>query len=210
MRAREHWEDVYGRRQPEQVSWYRPHLERSLRTIDGAGLGRDAAIIDVGGGASTLVDDLLARGHTNLTVLDVSAKAIDAAKTRLGEDARRVRWLVADITEVELPRATYDFWHDRAVFHFLLDEADRGRYVAAARRALKPGGHVLLATFGPDGPTRCSGLDVVRYGADELQAQLGPDFVNVESATEIHKTPWGADQSFVYCYARLSPAEASA
>jgi len=200
---REHWEEVYGRKRPGEVSWYRPHLERSLRFIDEAGLGPDAGIIDVGGGASTLVDDLLTRGFTSLTVLDVSAKAIDAAKARLGEDAGRVRWLVADITGVELPPAAYDFWHDRAVFHFLGDAELRRRYIAAVRTSVKPGGLVLVAGFGPEGPTRCSGLEVVRYGPDELFAQFGADFERVATSTEVHTTPWGAAQPFVYCLCRM-------
>jgi SAM-dependent methyltransferase len=204
MRSREHWEAVYERKPADQVSWYRPHLEQSLGFIDTAGLAPDAAIIDVGGGAATLVDDLLARGHSNVTVLDVSPRAIDAARVRLGSRAERVHWLAADITAVELPPAAYDFWHDRAVFHFLRDEADRRRYVAAVRRSVKPGGHVLVATFGPEGPTKCSGLDIVRYGADELHAAFGADFQKVGSATEVHTTPWGSEQQFVYCYCRLS------
>jgi SAM-dependent methyltransferase len=204
MTTREHWESVYERKQPSEVSWYRPHLEQSLRYIDAAGLAPDAAIIDVGGGASTLVDDLLARGFTNVTVLDLSARAIDAAKARLGARAARVRWVIADATEAGLPAAAYDFWHDRAVFHFLGDERDRRRYVATVRRSLKPGGQILLATFGPDGPTRCSGLDVTRYDADQLQAQLGADFERLGSATEVHTTPWGAAQQFVYCHCRLA------
>ncbi|HMF41478.1 MAG TPA: class I SAM-dependent methyltransferase [Polyangia bacterium] len=201
--ARDHWESVYQARQPDQVSWYRPHLETSLRFIDAAGLGPEAAIIDVGGGASTLVDDLLSRGYVNVTVLDVSPTAIAAAKARLGERAGRVHWLAADITRAELPARAYDLWHDRAVFHFLRDATDRQRYVAAVRRSVKPGGRVLVATFGPEGPTRCSGLEVVRYGADELRAQFGDDFQPVESATEIHTTPRGAAQQFVTCHWRL-------
>jgi len=204
MRSREHWEGVYERKRPDEVSWYRPHLERSLQFIDAAGLRADAAIIDVGGGASTLVDDLLARGHSDVTVLDVSARAIESAKARLADRAARVHWLVADITQVELAAEAYDFWHDRAVFHFLRDDEQRRRYVAAVKRSVRPGGHVLVATFGPEGPTKCSGLDVVRYGADELHAQFGPDFHKVGSAMEVHTTPGGAEQQFVYCYCRLA------
>jgi len=204
MRSREHWENVYERKQPDQVSWYRPHLEQSLRFIEAAGLAADAPIIDVGGGASTLVDDLLARGHSNLTVLDVSPRAIESAKARLGTRAADVHWLVADITTVDLPPAAYAFWHDRAVFHFLRDEAERRRYVATVRRSVKPGGHVLVATFGPAGPTTCSGLDVVRYGADQLYAQFGADFQKVDDAIEIHTTPGASEQQFVYCACRLS------
>ena len=203
MRVREHWESVYEHKGPSQVSWYRAHLEHSLRFIEGAGLGRDAAIIDVGGGASTLVDDLLARGYLDVTVLDISSKAMESAKARLGDRAEAVKWLVADITQAELRTNAYDFWHDRAVFHFLRDEEDRRRYVSAVKRSLKPGGHILVATFGPDGPTRCSGLDVMRYGPEELHAEFGGAFQKVGSLTEVHSTPWGAEQQFVYCHCRL-------
>jgi SAM-dependent methyltransferase len=202
MERRGHWNSVYERKPPDQVSWYRPHLEQSLRFIDAAGLGRDAAILDVGGGASTLVDDLLARGYSNVSVLDISEKAIAAARARLGARAAEVRWLTADITAAELAPGAYDFWHDRAVFHFLVDEADRRRYVSTAARALRAGGHLLIATFGPEGPTKCSGLEVVRYSPDELYAQLGPGFELLDSATEVHATPWGAEQPFVACYCR--------
>ena len=206
MTTKEHWDSIYGRKAPDQVSWYRPHLERSLDFIEGAGLARDAAIIDVGGGVSTLVDDLLARGYTNVTVLDISASAIDAAKARLGERASMVRWLVADVTEADIGASSYDFWHDRAVFHFLREQTDRQRYVAAVRRAVRPGGHVLVATFGLEGPERCSDLEVVRYDADKLHEEFGQEFRKVGSVTETHRTPRGAEQQFVYCYCRLAPA----
>jgi len=205
LRPREHWEAVYGRQAPDKVSWYRPHLDRSLSFIDAAGLPSDAAIIDVGGGASTLVDDLLARGFVDVTVLDISSSALDAAKTRMGATAEKVTWLVADITRTTLPEARYDFWHDRAVFHFLREEADRRRYVETVRRSVKPGGHVLIATFGPDGPERCSGLDVVRFSVDQLHAEFGDHFRKVGGFTETHSTPWGSEQQFVYCYCRLGP-----
>ena len=203
MDDKQHWDDVYGKKTPDQVSWYRPHLERSLRFIDEANLPRDAAIIDVGSGASTLVDDLIERGFSNLTVLDISSTAIANAKERLGSQGAAVTWIEADITEVNLPEHHFDFWHDRAVFHFLLDDAARHRYVAAARHAVKPGGHIVVATFGPSGPERCSGLEVMRYHPEEIHAQFGHTFQKVGSSSEIHKTPWGQEQEFVYCYCRL-------
>jgi SAM-dependent methyltransferase len=201
--TRDHWEAVYGRKAADQVSWYRPHLEQSLELIEGAALGPEAAIIDVGGGTSTLVDDLLARGFTNLTVLDVSPSAIEATRARLGARARLVRWMTADVTQASFEIEAYDFWHDRAVFHFLRGEDERRRYVAAVWRAVKPGGHVLVATFGPEGPERCSGLDVVRYDAEALHAQFGGEFEKVRSTTEVHQTPWGNEQQFIYCLCRV-------
>jgi SAM-dependent methyltransferase len=199
----EHWEKVYRRKGVDEVSWYRPHLERSLRFIDAAGLAKSAAILDVGGGASTLVDDLLARGYENVTVLDLSVTALAGARERMGARAASVTWLVGDITEFALPEHGYDFWHDRAVFHFLTDPAPRARYVTAVRRALKPNGHVLVATFGPEGPERCSGLPVARYSAEGIHAQFGREFQQAGSDEEVHHTPWGAEQEFVYCYCRM-------
>jgi SAM-dependent methyltransferase len=203
--TRAHWEGVYERKPPQEVSWYRAHLEMSLRFIERAGLAPTAPVIDVGGGASTLVDDLLGRGYDHVTVLDLSARAIEAAKARLGERAAAVHWLVGDVTQVELARGGYDLWHDRAVFHFLRDEADRRRYVAAVERALKPGGHLVVATFGPQGPTRCSGLEVASYDPDQLHAQFGDAFHRLDSATELHATPSGATQQFVYLHCRYLP-----
>jgi SAM-dependent methyltransferase len=194
MDESKHWDQVYERRAPDQVSWFQPHLGRSLALIEQAHLPTDAAIIDIGGGTSTLVDDLLDRGYSRLTVLDISSKAIATARGRLGGRAGAVSWLTADITRVELPLHEFDFWHDRAVFHFLRDEQSRIRYVAAVRQALKPGGHIVVATFGPEGPERCSGLDVMRYSAEGIHAQFGRAFRKLASFTEIHQTPGGAEQ----------------
>jgi SAM-dependent methyltransferase len=199
----EHWERIYLGKGPGEVSWYRPHLDRSLRFIEEARLPPAASILDVGGGTSTLVDDLLDRGYADVTVLDLSARAIAQARERLGDRAAGVTWLVGDITAIELPEHRFDFWHDRAVFHFLTEESARRRYVAAVRRALKPNGHVVVATFGPSGPERCSGLPVVRYSAEGIHGQFGSEFRKVGSETELHHTPWGSEQEFVYCYCRM-------
>lgn len=203
MTKKAHWENVYQTKAADEVSWYRPHLETSLRFIESAAPdGRDA-IIDVGGGEATLVDDLVRRGHRDVTVLDISAAAIDVAKARLGAAGAPVRWIVGDVTTVELEAARYDIWHDRAVFHFLTDADDRAAYVRQAAQAVRRGGHVIVATFGPEGPTKCSGLDVVRYTPDRLHAEFGSKFQLLDSTTEVHETPWGAPQQFLYCFFRV-------
>ena len=199
-----HWDDVYTRKGADHVSWFRPHLDRSLALVDAAQLPASASLIDVGAGASTLVDDLLTRGYRNLTVLDLAPQALELARTRLGDRASGVTWMVGDVTTAPLPGGAFDFWHDRAVFHFLADPKARQRYVAQVRKAVKPGGHVVVATFGLEGPDRCSGLEAARYSADGLHAQFGSAFRKVSSATELHETPWGSEQQFVYCYCRLS------
>lgn len=203
MDAKTHWEKVYATKAPEAVSWYRPHLETSLALIERAAAGYSASIIDVGGGESTLVDDLLARGYENITVLDVSQTAIDVTKKRLGLAAEQVHWLVADITEAQLEPSAYDVWHDRAVFHFLTVPEQRAAYVRQVVRSVKPGGHVIVSTFGPEGPTKCSGLDVVRYDDDSLHNEFGTTFRLVESSKELHETPIGTTQQFLYCYCRV-------
>ena len=203
MDSKSHWETVYRSKGAESVSWYRPHLDRSLAFLEAAGIGPDAAIIDGGGGASTLVDDLLDRGYRNVTVLDLSEAALETARQRLGPRAGLVRWLSADVTSAELPDRSFDFWHDRAVFHFLRDPLERDRYVETARRALKPGGHIVVATFGPDGPQKCSGLEVMRYSAEQLHGEFGEGFARIADTTEVHTTPWGSEQEFVYCYCRV-------
>lgn len=197
-----HWENIYATKKPEDVSWYQASLEKSLALIASTGIGSDGQIIDVGGGASTLVDDLLAQGYRNVTVLDLSATALAAAKARLGSRAQAVTWIEADITGAVLPHHHYDIWHDRAVFHFLTRAEDRRRYVETLLHALKPGGHVIIASFGPDGPQQCSGLDIMRYGPEQMHAEFGSGFKLVHSVTEKHVTPFGKEQDFIYCYCR--------
>jgi SAM-dependent methyltransferase len=198
----DHWNAVYERKGAERVSWFQPHLGTSLAMIRALGLPGSARIIDVGGGAATLVDDLLADGFRDVTVLDVSERALATSQERLGDRARAVHWLVDDITTVDLGEAHFDLWHDRAVFHFLTDPAARSAYVRTALRALAPGGHIIVATFGVHGPEQCSGLDVVRYEADGLHAEFGAAFHKIRSVTEAHHTPWGTEQEFLYCYCR--------
>ncbi|MDD5250888.1 MAG: class I SAM-dependent methyltransferase [Rhodocyclaceae bacterium] len=204
MPSKEHWERVYATKPVDAVSWFQEHAEQSVRLIQDAGVALDASIIDVGGGASTLVDDLLQRGYSSLTVLDLSAAALAAAQRRLGARAGEVRWIEADVTRAALPFQAYDVWHDRAVFHFLTSPADRHAYVEAVLRAVKPGGHVIVATFAEDGPTQCSGLPVMRYGANELHAEFGAPFTLLRHEREEHRTPSGAVQKFIYCYCRKS------
>jgi 2-polyprenyl-3-methyl-5-hydroxy-6-metoxy-1,4-benzoquinol methylase len=199
-----HWEAVYQTRQPTEVSWYRPHLEISLRLIEGAASSRDAHIIDVGAGESTLVDDLLERGYRNLHAMDLSSTALDVAKARLGARANEVHWHPGDVRTFAFARHRYDVWHDRAVFHFLTDADDRAAYVRQVANAVRPGGHVIVATFGPEGPTRCSGLDVVRYDPEALHTEFGATFRLVNHCTELHQTPMGSTQQFTYCYCRIS------
>lgn len=199
MQTKSHWERIYSSRPAESVSWYQPHAQRSLDLILRVAGGRDARILDVGGGASTLVDDLLDAGMRQVSVLDISGAALEAARHRLGPRAGEVRWVEGDITSVELEPSSVDVWHDRAVFHFLTEERDRAAYVQQVRRAVRTGGHVIVAAFGPEGPLQCSGLPVVRYAPDALHAEFGSAFELVEHQAEDHRTPSGAIQHFVYC-----------
>lgn len=204
MHPKQHWEKVYATKATDAVSWFQPHADLSLDLIKSTGAGKDAAIIDVGGGASTLVDDLLAEGYTDLTVLDLSAAALMAARQRLGAKEAQVRWIEADITQVDLPSKHYDIWHDRAVFHFLTAPEQREAYVQTVFRSVKPGGHVIVATFAEDGPEQCSGLPVMRYRPDELHGEFGAAFTLLKHQKEAHHTPFGTVQQFVYCYCRRS------
>lgn len=197
----QHWQHVYETKDARQVSWFRPHLERSLELIERAtGGDRSAAIIDVGGGASTLADDLVERGFGNITVMDISIRALELAQARMGAAAKAVRWVSGDVVRTEFAERSFDLWHDRAVFHFLTDAEDRNRYVKNVARSLRPDGHAIIATFGPEGPMKCSGLDVRRYDAASLLAEFGSAFRLVESSLEMHDTPFGTTQQFVYCH----------
>lgn len=203
MTGKTHWDHVYQTKAVDEVSWYRPHLEVSLRLIADAAPAASSAVIDVGGGEATLVDDLVGRGYSDVTVLDISPAAIDVAKGRLGPAGASVHWITGDITAVDLEAARYDVWHDRAVFHFLTSADDRAAYVRQVARSVQLGGHVIVATFGLDGPDKCSGLDVVRYDAENLHGEFGPKFRLLDSITELHETPWGTPQQFMYCFCRM-------
>ncbi len=203
MDVQQHWERIHSTKAPDRVSWFSPHLDTSLSLIERAVSNRSASIIDVGGGASTLVDDLIGRGFKNAIVLDISQAAIDIAKKRLGEAAELVQWMCGDVTRVTLPARAYDMWHDRAVFHFLTTPEERLGYVRNVTLAVKPGGHVIVSTFGPEGPDKCSGLDVMRYDAGSLHQEFGRRFRLVESSQELHHTPSGTIQQFLYCYCTL-------
>ncbi|MBI1731707.1 MAG: class I SAM-dependent methyltransferase [Gammaproteobacteria bacterium] len=196
------WEQIYAGRPAERLGWYQPHLGTPLAWIRELHLPRDAPIIDVGGGASTLVDDLLAEGFSGITVVDLSANALAQARRRLGERAGAVRWLTGDITTLELPAESYRLWHDRAAFHFLTEAADQRRYRDQMLHALKPDGHVILGTFSPEAPPRCSGLPVQRYSEAQLLETLGPVFVLLRSRQELHVTPGGVEQMYLYCELR--------
>ena len=204
MNAKTHWERIYETKAPTQVSWYQEHSRLSLEYISHTGVDKTGQIIDIGGGASTLVDDLLANSYQHVSVLDISGAALQTAQQRLGARAKEVTWITADITQAQLPHQFYDVWHDRAVFHFLTQPEDRQKYVQAVRQAVKSGGHVIVATFASDGPDHCSGLEVMRYNENGLHAEFGDDFEMVDSVRETHHTPFGTDQRFIYCYCRMN------
>jgi len=194
---KKHWDQVYEGKSPLEVSWFQVEPVNSLELIQNAGLGKDEYIIDIGGGASVLVDRLLSCGYANLAVLDISSAALEHARQRLGSKARDVEWIEVDITAFTPPHA-YALWHDRAVFHFLTEESDRKKYVEAIKRAVRPGGHIIIAAFAIGGPVACSGLDIVQYDAAKLLSVLGARFNLVEEAQELHMTPVGKEQKFSY------------
>jgi SAM-dependent methyltransferase len=200
--SKAHWEHIYETTNPTQVSWFEPDATLSLALVRSVAPTREEAIIDVGAGASTFVDGLLTAGYHRITVLDLSGAALAHAQHRLAERARTVQWREADVFDAALPANAFDVWHDRAVFHFLTRAVDRRAYVAQVRRALRPGGFALVATFATDGPSRCSGLEVARYSANSLHAEFGADFELLSSDQMTHVTPWGAEQPFTYCLCR--------
>lgn len=194
-----HWDEVYTKNDATQVTWYQPRLERSLDLLRRAGLGATSRVIDVGGGASTLIDDLVDLGVAEATVLDISSVALKHTAERLGARGDAVRWIVGDATRADLPQQGFDLWHDRAVFHFLTDADEQRRYLDQLQRALAPGGHVVLGTFAEDGPQRCSGLPTARYSPEALADVFGPAGLQLqETVVEDHKTPWGGEQRFRY------------
>lgn len=200
MSQKDHWEQVYSTKLTEKLGWYAPHLQTSLCWIKGLSLAVDASIIDVGGGASTLVDDLLSSGYQSITVLDISKKALSSVKARLGKKAERVTWLDIDITKVDLPGHRYDLWHDRAVFHFLTELEQQRKYRKNLLKALKPGGHLIIGTFALEAPPKCSGLPVQRYSPEQLQNILGEDFELRHHHKELHLTPGKIEQMYLYCH----------
>lgn len=197
-----HWETAYAQKGEDTVSWFEQQPRQSLALIDAAGVSADDPLIDIGGGASRLVDELLARGYNRISVLDVATKPLEIAKRRLGPRASEVSWIVQDITCWNPPADGYVLWHDRAVFHFLTDDEDLAAYLRAVNRALRPHGHIVLATFALSGPERCSGLPVRRYGADDLRAVFGANFELLTSLEATHQTQSGAHQNFTWCLFR--------
>jgi SAM-dependent methyltransferase len=192
-----HWENVYTTKGENEVSWFEDSATISLDLIRSTGVSTSASIIDIGGGTSRLVDALMNEGFEAVTVLDLSKQALAIAKTRLGSLGEKVRWVVADVTTWE-PSETYDVWHDRAAFHFLTEPKDRAAYAERSSRAVRPGGHLIIGTFAPDGPERCSGLQVVRYDAASLREMLGSEFALMENRLHDHRTPWGTRQRFQF------------
>jgi len=200
--TQDHWEQVYADRAPQSVSWFQSEPSLSLQMIAKSGVGTEASVIDIGAGASNLADHLLDLGFHHITVLDVSATALAVAQSQLGKRAATVVWKVEDVTTWTPPPGAFDLWHDRAVFHFLVAQGERDAYLRALNRGVKSGGWVVLATFSPTGPDRCSGLPVQRYSAGALQAALGAGFTLMDTESETHVTPGGGGQDFTWCLFR--------
>lgn len=210
MSDKYHWQNVYQMKRLDQLSWFQPHLKTSCEMILKSGLNENAEIIDVGGGAATLAEDLLSHGYKHISVLDISQEALSIAKNRFEMRAKEIIWIEGDITTMDLPKNRYDLWHDRALFHFFIRDDDRHEYISRITNALKPGGQAIIATFGTQGPTRCSGLDVSRYTPGTLLSAMGRNFSLVESLKEEHETPEGMVQSFIYCRFLRHPIDRAA
>lgn len=202
MSREEHWEQVYSSKPTEDLGWFAPHLQTSFSWITELGMSLEAPIIDVGGGASTLVDDLLDAGYRSITVLDLSRLALSLAKTRLANNADAVSWIAGDVTVTELPVARFELWHDRAVFHFLTEPEQQRKYRHQLLKALKPDGHLIIGTFAPEAPPKCSGLPVQRYSSERLESTLGDKFELQRQHNELHITPGGVEQMYLYCQFR--------
>ena len=200
MDKKNHWEKIYTQKNADDVSWFQERPEKSLEIIQHISQSKDDAIIDVGGGASTLVDYLYHAHYKDITILDLSVAALEQSKLRLQQLAEQIEWLEGDITAIDLPKHRYQIWHDRAVFHFLTQKQDREKYVELVSHSVKPGGYVLIATFGLDGPDKCSGLPIVKYDPDSLHNEFGARFALKEHHIELHDTPFGTTQQFMYCY----------
>lgn len=200
MQKKEHWETVYSTKSPDSVSWFQEHAETSLTFIKNLNLEKTAPIIDVGAGASTLVDDLFVSGYSCLSVLDLSGAALETAKKRIGLNSKNIQWIEGDVTAVEFDKHKFDVWHDRAVFHFLTNSEDRKAYIENVFQSVKPNGHIIISTFAEDGPTQCSGLPVMRYSAETLHAEFGEQFALKTKLKEVHSTPFGTTQNFVFCH----------
>jgi len=200
MTEKDHWEDVYTNKSSEEVSWFQSHSTKSLELINNTGLPLFASLIDVGGGASVLVDDLMKLGYSKLQVLDLSLAALKTAQERLGAAYQQVEWIEADVTDTSLKHLNVDLWHDRAVFHFLTEKVQRQKYIDNLTHILNKGGHVIIATFADDGPLKCSGLDICRYNHNTLALELGEGFSLVSHHKETHDTPFNTKQNFIYCH----------
>ena len=200
MTAKDHWENVYTTKSSNEVSWFQSHSTKSLELINSIGLPLSASLIDVGGGASVLVDDLIKLGYSNLNILDISPAALKTSQKRLGNASKQVKWIEADITDERLKELKIDLWHDRAVFHFLTEKDQRQRYMDNLKHILNKGGHVIIATFADDGPQKCSGLDICQYNEKSLVLELGDNFTLVSHHKETHQTPFNTKQNFIYCH----------
>ncbi len=204
-----HWDSIYATKALNGVSWYQDNPERSSSLIDHCGLEKTSFLIDVGSGATHLIAELLDAGYQAITALDISEAALQVAQTQLGERASQVEWITADVRNVTLRPYHYDLWHDRAVLHFLTRTEDRAAYIRTLRRAVKPGGQAVIATFASDGPEQCSDLDVMRYSPESLTELLGEGFSLLETLAETHITPWHSEQRFTWCRFRVTGADST-